>query len=421
MNKKLIMASLILSAIVAENSANAQYTQQQRPAPGRQNTGWNNGQITSVNQQQRPAYNPQQPQQAITTPYNYYGFPQQNSQGVRVTNGLPGYGRTQNPYESTNSEKGFYILAGFSMGSDGGSGITSEALSDDGTPGNLIGRGLGDTTAFTIGGGTNLSGSLRLEFTYSTYSGLDYYDRAIEAVGDPDYESDPEYLEAPVSYSVLEKSGISSDNFSLGFYYSLKEVVGDFLGGMFVPYIGGSMGLSYNTLGSYTIEMAGGAEDGLTPSTCWSGEDAITGQYLIDETPAGTEPYPICGIQAGYGEATYVGTTTPGFSFGLEAGLTMQIQENIALDFYYKNNTLGSISTSGVVTTIQDSYDVMIDDGEMDPGDIDFMMPDFDVPIDDVYTAYYFYAAQDTNVKKSTKESGSLNITEFGIKLRAFF
>ncbi len=426
MSKKTSIISIFILSIVGGQSANAQQYappqpqqyQQPRMAPGRQNTGWNNGQgqAAAANPQQTQARGGYVPQQAITTPYNYYNFPQQDPRGVRVTNGVPGYGKTQNPYQSSDSEKGFYILVGYSMGTDNGGGVTSELQNYD-LPGNWQGRSLGDTTAFSIGAGTNMSGSLRVEFAYTSYSGLQYYDKAIQ-----EYENIDEDL-GELSNPVLESEGISSDNFSLGFYYSMKDIFGDFLGGMFTPYIGGSMGISYNKLGSYTVEMTNGVGIDI-PDDCYSIMDGIENGIL---NPLLGQTY--CnGMVGGEGMTRYIGSTTPSFSIGMEVGLTMNIQENIALDFYYKNNKLGSLSTSGDLITTQSFYDVLVDDETLLTtldGNGYPLLPDYDASAimdeDGVYTAYYYYSYDETVARTSTKESGDINIWEFGIKLRAFF
>ena len=123
----------------------------------------------------------------------------------------------------------------------------------------------------------------------------------------------------------------------------------------------------------------------------------------------------------GDGTARYIGSITPAFSIGLEAGITMQIQEKIAIDFFYKNNKLGAISTSGDAVTVQPEYDVHLnDDPSVYPPPNGY---DFDEPANEAgdIKAYYYYKDDVTKLKKARKESGDINTWEMGTKLRTYF
>ena len=392
-----------------QSAVHSQYNNS-RLIPGKQYTGWTtqrNAQAEYNNQYISQNQNHQQVNQNSSVPYNYYGFPKMGMNGVRMTNKLPGYGKMQNDYQVSDSEKGFYILLSYLMGTDKGKGITSEVQNPD-MPGNWIGRPLGKTSAFSLGAGTFLSGTLRVEFAYSAYSGLKYYNKAVETYGNPDEEDDP----GPIDYKVSESEGISSNNISVSFYYSLKDVIGDFLGGMFMPYVGGGVGMAYNKLGSYTLEFPGNIKD--FPDSC-RGDDKNPKPY----DPSDPNDSKICGEVMSDGTARYIGSITPAFSIGLEAGVTMQIQEKIAIDFFYKNNKLGAISTSGEAATVQPAYDVHLSD---DPtaGHVPSGYEFYESVSDDV-TAFYYYKDDVTKLKKSRKESGDINTWEMGIKLRAYF
>ena len=396
---------MLLLSFSAINVSRSQYNDQ-RLIPGKQNTGWTMQQYSQMEyNNQLPTQNnviQQQPQQ----PYNYYSFPKMGTNGVRMTNKLPGYGRSQNDYQSTDSEKGFYMLIGYTMGKDKGKGVVSEVQNSD-LPGNWVGRSLGNTTAFSIGAGTFLSGTLRVEFAYSSYSGLKYYNKAIESYGDSEEENS-----GPIDYKTSESEGITADNMSVGMYYSMKDVIGDFLGGMFNPYVGGSMGLAYNKLGSYTLEFPGSLKN--FPSGCKDGDGNLKPWENNGDAV-------FCGTVNDDGNARYIGAITSGFSMSLEAGITMQIQEKIAIDFFYKNNKLGSISTSGEVVTTRPLYDVHLnDDPSSNPPPAGYEFSE-SANEDGSVTAFYYFRNDEVALKKSRKESGSINTWEMGIKLRAYF
>ena len=383
------------------------------PSPGKQfNTGWT-GFRTDVNNKQTQAYNPKNPTAPmVVTPYNYYAFPQQSTKGVRVTNGIPGYGKTQDPY-SKGDEKGFYLFAGFGTGSDSGGGITSE-IQNGLVAGAYVGSPLGKTTAFSIGAGTYLSGSMRIEAGYSSYSGLKYPSKAMEQPEDPEDEESYE-----ISYDVLGGGGITSNYIGLSFYYSMKDIVGDFLGGLFEPYVGGSMGLSFNTIESYKLDLGDG----------YASDDAclITYDDYSAVVDSGNEMSTLYCSGYGGGSVEYVGATTIGFAMGFEAGLTMNLQENVSLDFFYRNNRLGEISTSGNVFKAEDQYEVYIynpTDGGTWNDSIMAMGCDYDdgdTLIDEGLNLCYVYSGVNNESFTERKESGTLNIWEFGIKIRALF
>lgn len=49
------------------------------------------------------------------------------------------------------------------------------------------------------------------------------------------------------------------------------------------------------------------------------------------------------------GEVTYIGKNNKTFGYGLEAGITLTLEGNMELDFFFKRNMLGKATTSGNV------------------------------------------------------------------------
>lgn len=213
--------------------------------------------------------------------------------------------------------------------------------------------------------GAAINSDVRVDFSFLRYSGLSYADDVQTYTGE-------EYTNATVS-----GGAITSNSTMLNVYYNLDSFTGYMMGGSLRPYFGAGIGLALNTIADYVVydntfyDETGGLGPGSVPMGEVTGVSDVRGYHN--------------------------GGTKEQLAFGLEAGVTTDMNEGLKLDFFVRYANLGKVKTSGSVVVSQTEW---ISDGAGD---------EYESPYDSVY---HF-----TN----WTESGRLGMVDVGVRLRLEF
>lgn len=213
--------------------------------------------------------------------------------------------------------------------------------------------------------GAAINSDVRLDFSFLRYSGLSYPSHVQTYSGE-------EYVDATVS-----GGAITSNSTMLNVYYNLDSFTGYMMGGSLRPYVGLGVGLALNTIADYVVY-----DNGFYP------------EVSVDElplTPAGD----ITGVSDIH--AYHNGGTMEQFAFGLEAGVTTDMNEGLKLDFFVRYTNLGKVKTSGSIVVSQTDW---ISDGAGG---------EYESPFDDVFHYTHW------------TESGRLGTVDVGVRLRLEF
>ena len=213
--------------------------------------------------------------------------------------------------------------------------------------------------------GAAINSDVRVDFSFLRYSGASYASNVQTSTGDG-------FADATVS-----GGAITSNATMLNVYYNVDAFTGYMAGGSLRPYIGASVGLSLNTIADYVVY------DG----------------NFYDETGTGDPG----SVEAGYLTAVsdiygyHNGGTMEQLAFGLEAGVTTDMNDGLKIDFFVRYMNLGKVKTSGSVVVSQTEW---LSDGAGD---------EYEAPYDSVF--HY------TN----WTESGRLSNVDVGVRLRLEF
>lgn len=354
---------------------------------------------------------------------------------MQHVNDIPLYGRNKSMYfynqqkqqDGLFADGGLYVFGSFSTGKTT-KGVNAENPSNaffNGV-GSTAHSDMGDPTGIGFGFGRTMSSDLNLEIMYNKYTGLKYgnyvqnnytYENEddLECTDDDGNNICEPITEKLDDYEVISGGKISSDFFGIGFQYKLNHMFGSLLGGMLKPYIGVQIGFAMNNIEDYTISDPDGSID--TPMDV----EGDNGDIEPNPDCAGTTENDVC-TQIEYydGEITYIGKNNRTFGYGLEAGFTLALENNMELDFFYKRTMLGKVQTSGTVLT---SYTAVVTDFYTNPnaGSTTDCASGYEISADrewcmaevDKYTL-------DSEIKRNT-ESGNININEFGVKIKYMF
>lgn len=374
-------------------------------------------------------------QQLQPTINSIYATPMQR------VNEIPLYGKNKSMYfynqqkqkDGLFADGGLYMFGAFSTGKTTG-GINAENPNNNffNGIGSTANSDMGDPTGITFGFGRTMSSDLNLELMYTKYTGMKYgdYVRSEYTENDednPDCEDeDGNNICPPITvisddYEVVSGGKISSDFFGIGFQYKLDHTFGALLGGMLKPYIGIQIGYAMNNIDDYKIEDPDGYSAG-DPMYKESEETDENGnpieepnQDCADTTGKGDS---YC-TQINYydGEITYLGKNNKSFGYGLEAGFTIALENNMEIDFFYKRKTLGKVTTSGTVISSYYKSETTFYEGEFGQAS--------DCAKDEDYNGDWCYYTEDAGVEEGVTnrnaESGDLNINEFGMKIKYMF
>lgn len=215
--------------------------------------------------------------------------------------------------------------------------------------------------------GSALNNDIRVDFSYTRYSGLSY----------PDHVYTAEYTGAATVQTAVEGGAITANTTMLNIYYNLDTYTGYLAGGSLRPYIGVGVGLSLNTIADYVVY-----------------DDTY---YTIIEdlnTTVGKAGL-LTGISDIY--AYHNGGTNEQLAFMVEGGITTDLGGGIKMDFFARYANLGNVKTSGSIVLSQIEW---LSDGL--GGEV---QADYDSVFH--YTNWY--------------ESGRLSLIDVGARLRLQF
>ncbi|MCT4552341.1 MAG: hypothetical protein N4A44_01605 [Alphaproteobacteria bacterium] len=364
---------------------------------------------TTTNMQYRSGssnsyYAPQQPVRVQNTPQKPAPiFVINNTQ--RMSNPIPGYGEVQNPY-TDSSKSGFYLGLGYMNAKDKGDGFVSDT-EDAFIPGNWSkdGNNLGKGTGFSISIGTQTSGNTRSELSYNSYSGLEYADFAKGGTGTK-LDADSNEVEYLKEYQKESGGGVNVDAFMFNTYYSLENMLGNFLNGMIKPYAGFGFGLGFVKVDDYTLKdtyvtTVSSTVDGQNPE-CFAANGSVIDCTDVYEN----------------GTVKYQGDSSNNFSWNYEVGLSFDAGDNVLLDVFYRKSMYGEISTGGSVTSSYDlswEFEVGAYEAQFGP------CPGNVIQLEDGGPQYCSINMDKSNVTESATESADIELEEIGIKLRTFF
>ena len=215
--------------------------------------------------------------------------------------------------------------------------------------------------------GSSLNNDIRVDFSYTRYSGLSY----------PDHVYTAEYTGAATVQTAVEGGAITANTTMLNIYYNLDSYTGYLAGGSLRPYIGAGVGLSLNTIADYVVY-----------------DDTY---YTIVEdlnTTVGK-----AGVLTGVSDiyAYHNGGTEEQLAFMVEGGITTDLGGGIKFDLFARYTNLGNVKTSGSIILSQIEW---LSDGLGNE-----VQADYDSVFH--YTNWY--------------ESGRLSLIDVGMRLRLQF
>lgn len=215
--------------------------------------------------------------------------------------------------------------------------------------------------------GASLNNDLRIDFSYTRYSGISYPDRVMTA----------DYTGAATVSASVEGGAITANTTMLNIYYNLDSYTGYLAGGSLRPYLGVGVGISLNTIADYVVY-----------------DDTY---YTIIEDLSTT--INAAGLLTGISDvyAYHNGGTNEQLAFMVEGGITTDLGEGIKLDFFARYTNLGTVKTSGSIVLSQTEW---LSDGY--GGEV---AADYDSVFH--YTNWY--------------ESGRLSLIDVGARLRLQF
>lgn len=215
--------------------------------------------------------------------------------------------------------------------------------------------------------GSALNNDIRVDFSYTRYSGLSY----------PDHVYTAEYTGAATVQTSVEGGAITANTTMLNIYYNLDSYTGYVAGGSLRPYVGVGVGLSLNTIADYVVY-----------------DDTY---YTIIEDLGTTINH--AGLLTGISDiyAYHNGGTNEQLAFMAEAGITTDLGGGIKVDFFARYANLGRVKTSGSIVLSQIEW---LSDGLGNE-----VQADYDSVFH--YTNWY--------------ESGRLSLIDVGMRLRLQF
>ncbi|MDR1477201.1 MAG: hypothetical protein LBI17_03690 [Rickettsiales bacterium] len=304
----------------------------------------------------------------------------------------------------------YYMSLSYGQASFDGKGIMNDyyeyAMSN-------VSSSMGDGRNIGIGFGTLAYTGLRVELGFSQISGLKYgevktslnqwcpADRLLDVP-----PTDPEY--GAFFYDCSKEiyasgGGISSQNFGLNAYFPISDLTGDILDGMIRPYIGGGLGMAFNTLDDYTVTDAVGYGE---PPLDTTGALYVGGQY----SP---------GIYEYNGLINHFGATTSNVSWNVEIGATIEVSAKTKLDLYYRKSNYGKIKSKGEAFSNYEAVEILDPLPSTTTCSPDAVSLGFNYFPDTGWCENYL-GLSDARLSGVT-ESGTIENTEFGAKLRMIF
>ncbi len=300
------------------------------------------------------------------------------AQNTRVTGALPRVGSSATSagrkyYQASDydrlADSGLYIglSAGYSASIMGG--MSADYAGEDksyAVPGAFKRADFSSDTVIPlqVSIGAAINNDVRVDFSYTRYSGLGYPDTVETADGNGSYVT-----------GRVSGGAITANATMLNVYYNIDSYTGYLAGGSLRPYIGAGVGMSLNTIADYVVYDP-------------------THYYIIENlsTAAAGDLTTISDIYAYHN-----GGTTEQLAFSLEGGITTELDGGIKLDFFVRYANLGKVKTSGSIVVSQTEW---LSDGNG---------KEYQAPYDSVfhYTNWY--------------ESARLGLVDIGIRARLQF
>ena len=305
---------------------------------------------------------------------------------TRVTGALPKVGSA-----ATAAGRKYYLPSDYDRLADSGLYVGFSVAYAASVMGSIKADYLGEKDAYVVPGafaaadfqtdtviplqvsvGSALNNDIRVDFSYTRYSGLSY----------PDHVYTAEYTGAATVQTAVEGGAITANTTMLNIYYNLDSYTGYLAGGSLRPYIGVGVGLSLNTIADYVVY-----------------DDTY---YTIIEDLSTTTG--IAGRLTGVSDiyAYHNGGTNEQLAFMVEGGITTDLGGGIKLDLFARYANLGNVKTSGSIILSQIEWlstGTGLDDGS---GEV---QADYDSVFH--YTNWY--------------ESGRLSLIDVGARLRLQF
>ena len=173
--------------------------------------------------------------------------------------------------------------------------------------------------------GAAINSDLRVDFSYSRYSGMSYPENV--ATGD-----------GAGGYVDVKATGgeISSTSTMLNLFYNLDSYTGYMAGGALRPYVGVGLGISTNTIADYLVYDPNfysevGIEEGVT--------------YDAGTLTAISDIY-----------AYHAGGTSEQLAYMIEGGLTTELDGGVKLDFFVRYSGMGKVQSSGSIVVSQTEW-----------------------------------------------------------------
>ena len=299
-------------------------------------------------------------------------------------------------------------------------------------PMNNVKHTLDDGKNFTIGFGAMSNRKQKVELTFSNISGLSYgeYATAQNQWCPAEFDEYGNFYYDCEKDLPVEGGKISSSTFGINMYFPIAELVGGkLLDGLITPYIGGGIGITFNTIDDYTVyDDIGNGEAPITTTgdpyyNLTEGSECSESDYASGASG--------CDFAWGYydydGVISHYGATTNNVSWNIEAGLSFDLDSKTIIDVYFKHSNLGKIKSKNEVFSSYYSVDILDPTTEEETGTNG---------ISDRCTAEAidagFYYNDDTGwcerengvseaIVYDAPEKGTLENNEIGVKLRLIF
>ena len=299
------------------------------------------------------------------------------AQPTRITGALPRVGSSQ-----TVAGRQYYQPSDYDRLADSGLYVGLSVAYNASLMGGMDAEYTGETDAYTVPGafetadfhsdtviplqisvGAAINNDIRVDFSYSRYSGISYPDTVQTSDG-----------AGGMIPAQVDGGAITANATMLNVYYNIDSFTGFLAGGSLRPYIGAGVGVSLNTIADYAV-YDNTFYSVLEPS--YAGAGQLTGISDI--------------------VAYHNGGTTEELAFMLEGGVTTELQGGLKLDFFVRYANLGQVKTSGSIVLSQVEW---LGDG---------VGGEYEAPYDSVfhYTNWY--------------ESGRLGLVDVGARLRLQF
>ena len=281
---------------------------------------------------------------------------------------------------------------------------------------------IGNPSVFSLGFGAASAFGTRIEINVSSLSGMRYAKDGMLAKKQicdpgPDWvDSDSYYITCDRSDYGISGGEIGSTNFSLNVYYDISPFLEEYLDHRIRPYVGGSIGLAFNRVDDYTVIDHTGY--GLPPYFA-----PVTDGFSDANLP----PEGFYGFYYADGMIQRFGMTTRSLSWGMEAGIGMDLSANTKLDLYWRRSDWGRVASGDELAANYYLIWTMYPEMESYGGKPVMNADDWPNCVD---SAFEFNPATkwcealpelETTLETGAAEVGRIIYQEIGLRLRLYF